>query len=119
MVEPGRIELIPMTVQMIDAMIAEDRKRAAGGHDIVFADPMLPIDIAEALPFIARQLRNHPERVKWWARLIVRLSDRLVIGSAGFAGSPNYRGRIAIGCSILTSEHGNGYGTEALQMLFN
>jgi ribosomal-protein-alanine N-acetyltransferase len=116
--QAARIELIPMTVEMIEGSIDGDPVRAAGGHDVVFAEPMLPKDIAEALPFIARQLRGHSDRVKWWARLIVRLSDRLVVGSAGFAGPPNYRGVIAIGCSVLPSEQGKGYGTEALEMLF-
>jgi RimJ/RimL family protein N-acetyltransferase len=112
-----RIELIPMSVEMIDAILAGDRISAADGHDIVFADPMLPVDIAEALPYFVRPLRNHPERVQWGARLIVRLSDRAVIGSAGFSGPPNYLGVIAMGYSVLPAEEGNGYATEAAQML--
>jgi ribosomal-protein-alanine N-acetyltransferase len=115
--QPARIELVPMTVEMMDAIIAGDPERAADGNDIEFADPMLPVDIAEALPFIVRQIRNHPEHVKWWARLIVRVSDRKVIGSAGFAGPPNYRGTIAIGYSVLPEEERKGYATEAAQML--
>jgi ribosomal-protein-alanine N-acetyltransferase len=115
--QAARIELIPMTVEMIDGLIAGDAKRASDGHDIVFANPMLPVDIAEVLPAIVRQLRNHPDRVKWWARLIVSLSDRAVIGSAGFTGPPNYRGVIAMGYSVLPAEEGKGYATEAAQML--
>lgn len=115
--QSARIELVPMSVEMIDAIIGGDRELAADGLDIVFADPMLPVDIAEVLPFIVRGLRNHPERVQWWARLIVRLSDRAVIGSAGFAGPPNYRGVIAMGYSVLPTEEGKGYATEAARML--
>jgi RimJ/RimL family protein N-acetyltransferase len=117
--QSARIEMIPMSVEMMDAIIVGDSERAADGHGVVFADPMLPVDIAEILPFIVRQLRNHPERVKWWARLIVRLSDRAVIGSAGFTGPPNYRGVITMGYSVLPAEEGQGYATEAAKMLID
>jgi [ribosomal protein S5]-alanine N-acetyltransferase len=111
-----RIELMPLTISMMEGIIDDDRTKAAGGHDLVFLDPMLPFDIAEALPFILARIRDRPDTEPWWARLIVRRDDRAVIGSVGFAGPPDDDGKVTMGYSVDPAEEGKGYATEAARM---
>jgi ribosomal-protein-alanine N-acetyltransferase len=113
---PPRIELLPLTIPMMEGIIASDRKKATGGYDVVFFDPMLPFDLAEALPFILARIRERPETESWWARLIVRRDDRAVIGSVGFAGPPDHDGKVTMGYSVDPAEEGKGFATEAARM---
>jgi ribosomal-protein-alanine N-acetyltransferase len=113
---PSRIELLPLTIPMMEGIIAGDWKKATDGHNIVFLDSMLPFDLAEALPFILARIRERPDSSQWWARLIVHRDDRAVIGSVGFAGPPDDDGKVTMGYSVDPAEEGKGYATEAARM---
>src|SRR5919112_4343639 len=46
---------------------------------------------------------------------IVRRSDGVVIGDAGFVGPPDETGAVTLGCAIIESERMHGYATEAMR----
>lgn len=48
---------------------------------------------------------------------IIRTTDRLVIGDAGFFGPPDGEGVIHVGAGLSPVERGNGYAAEALSAL--
>ena len=50
---------------------------------------------------------------------IVRRSDGLVIGDAGFVGPPDETGAVTLGCAIIESERRQGYASEALRALLD
>lgn len=50
---------------------------------------------------------------------IVRRSDGLVIGDAGFVGPPDETGAVTLGCEIIEGERGQGYATEAMRALLD
>ncbi len=45
---------------------------------------------------------------------IIRRSDGMVLGDAGFMGPPDATGAISVGCGIAPDVRGRGYATEAL-----
>ena len=48
---------------------------------------------------------------------IIRRSDGMVLGDAGFMGPPDATGAISVGCGIAPEVRGRGYATEALIVL--
>jgi RimJ/RimL family protein N-acetyltransferase len=50
---------------------------------------------------------------------IVRRSDGVVIGDAGFVGPPDDTGAVTLGCAIIESGRGQGYASEAMRALLD
>jgi RimJ/RimL family protein N-acetyltransferase len=56
-------------------------------------------------------------RLPFFAYLIVRERDGLVVGDAGFHGPPNEAGEVEIGYGLVPAARGEGLATEAVRLL--
>ncbi|MDQ0427523.1 ribosomal-protein-alanine N-acetyltransferase [Planomicrobium stackebrandtii] len=55
----------------------------------------------------------------WGSWLVLRKSDGVILGDAGFKGKPNPENQVEIGYGFLESYWGMGYATEAVEGLLD
>jgi RimJ/RimL family protein N-acetyltransferase len=116
------IELVPMTPQFVEAVLADRREEAA---------ELLEIELPDAFPsdgergFLGLRLRQMHEDVRFqqWCPHAVVLDGRL-IGHAGFHGPPGINSTqnpdaVEYGYKILPAWRGHGYATAAATMLMD
>jgi RimJ/RimL family protein N-acetyltransferase len=64
-------------------------------------------------------VREKPENIRWYFRMIVDRERNIGVGSISFHGGPDERGMVEIGLGIAESEQGKGYATEALRGIWD
>jgi RimJ/RimL family protein N-acetyltransferase len=113
-----RLDLVPISAAFVKALIAGDRDRASV---IIGAavSPSLANDPAHVVQLALAQAGPHLSH--GGGRVVVLLeppSRRRAIGSVGFHGPPDDRGRLEAGCRILPAHRGRGYTGEAMAAMF-
>jgi ribosomal-protein-alanine N-acetyltransferase len=113
-----RLELRPLGLAGMEALIDRDAGRLAGLFD---TDPAVPVgpppDMDDALPFMADAIRDDPAAAPWWAWIMIRRDNRAVIGSAGFGGRPDDNGTVVTGYAVYPAFEGQGFATECTRGL--
>jgi RimJ/RimL family protein N-acetyltransferase len=115
MITTERLELMPVTLAMVEAILVGDRVRAelAAQARLPEAWPNRAL-IERAFTASPEAIRADPERRLWGDRLLIPRGDRerRVIGSVVFNGFPE--GGVAhVGYGVEESSQGRGYATEA------
>lgn len=114
MIRTPRLVLIPCTLELLRLIthdhtsLAEQLKvRVAAGF------PTYPETFEHALEF----LFNHPDNAGWGVYLYVVDAERVVMGSGGFKGKPDFEGMVEIGYEVASEYRHRGYGGEAARGL--
>jgi RimJ/RimL family protein N-acetyltransferase len=114
MIGTTRLLLLPMTVELIDALIAEDRTGAEAALGVRFPEPFRsPPETGDVLDVFRSQVARGTDFPPY---LIVRAADRAVIGSAG-TSAPDPTGIVVLGYGVYPEHEGHGYATEAATAL--
>ena len=117
MLETERLELIPLTLEQLKLwafdMTALEYELACSYQ----AEPMegLFLDIVKGQ---IKKTEQEPHNYMWhnfW--LLIRKSDRVVVGSADFKGIPNENNEVEIGYGLGKQHEHNGYMTEAVKAM--
>jgi RimJ/RimL family protein N-acetyltransferase len=117
-VHTARLELTPMGVQTIEALLAGDRSVLERLTGAVFPHPVAPPPyMAESLPVVGARLRDNPVESSWWNWLIVRHDENRAVGSVAFGGPPGPTGVVLIGYAMYPGHEGLGYATEAVRAM--
>lgn len=108
-----RLVLIPASIAVIQAVL-DEQYELAGALEGVTVPRDWPgnADALAALPIHLAAMRRDLEQLPWRFRLIVRLRDRLVIGSIDLKGTPR-EGVVEIGWGLIESARRSGYAREA------
>jgi RimJ/RimL family protein N-acetyltransferase len=76
------------------------------------------------IEFVNDQLNQDPKNSFWWSpRSIVvdslaeTLRERLIVGMIGFKSPPDSNGSVEIGYGIVPSQQGQGFATQAVDLL--
>ena len=109
-----RLQLVPMTMDIVLAVIARDRTRC---EDLTHAE--FPIEwpgdalIARAFPYSIDAIKEHPE-VRLWGDTLVfaKYARPRLVGSVVFHGRPD-DGIAEVGYGIDADSRGIGLATEA------
>jgi RimJ/RimL family protein N-acetyltransferase len=120
-IKTPRLELIAMSVPYMEALLA--RNLAAASREIGAETPMWMADELEGfVKYRLGQLRLDPAIREWLGRAMV-LTDadgaRRVIGSLGFHGPPDGRGRLEVGYSVDPPFRRQGYARESVKALLD
>jgi RimJ/RimL family protein N-acetyltransferase len=117
-----RLELLPITRDLVEAVIAGDRPGAERLVGARFPD-LWPgralVERAFACPL--EKLRHDPAAWLWGARVLVSRTDvgegeePLVVGSVVLNGRPNDEGIVEIAYGVDEKFQGKGYATEGTQ----
>jgi [ribosomal protein S5]-alanine N-acetyltransferase len=117
-IRTARLELVPISPALIQALV---------GGDLVRASMILGAAISRSLardPSHVTQLALAQASFgapKGGGRVVVlaqRATRRRAIGSIGFHGPPDDRGRLEVGCRIHPAHRGRGYTGEAMAAMF-
>ena len=109
-----RLELVPVTIDMIDAVLAGDRERAERCVGAAFPVAWPGDDlVARAFPYSIEAIRADPVTRLWGDTLVLTLGGpRRVVGSVVFHGKPK-DGVAEVGYGIEEESRGQGLATEA------
>jgi ribosomal-protein-alanine N-acetyltransferase len=115
-----RLELVSMSVPFMEALARGDLSAAA--REIGASVPQwMPVQLEGFLKFRLAQLANDPSIQPWLGRAMVLTDDadeRRVIGSVGFHGPPDDKGRLEVGYSVDPAYRRRGFAIEAIRVLF-
>ena len=64
-------------------------------------------------------VKAHPERIRWYYRIMVDRERNIAVGSISFHASPDVTGMIEIGLGVADAEQGKGFATEALRGMWD
>jgi RimJ/RimL family protein N-acetyltransferase len=110
-----RLELVPITLPMVEAVMLGQREDAER-----IADARLPPTwpnralIERAFTASLDSIRADPETRLWGDRLMLaREGERRVLGSVVFHGAPDEIGIVEIAYGVEEGSQGQGYATEA------
>jgi ribosomal-protein-alanine N-acetyltransferase len=113
-----RLDLPPLTVAALDALIAGDRVALEAETGARFPEPLAaPPLMEDALPFFRENVLKDAGAAHWWARLVVLRETGEAVGSAGFTGAPDESGTVTLGYSVYPAYQRQGIAAEAAAAL--
>ena len=119
MIETTRLRLIPATVELARAEIA-DRPEFARRLGASVPDNWPPETLADALSLFLGWLEAAPDRTGWFGWYALAVGDGVaapvLVAGGGFKGPPQ-DGTAEIGYSVLPQFQGLGYATEMVGAL--
>lgn len=110
-----RLELVPITVEIVEAVMASDRARCESlvGASMPPAWPGRAL-IERAFSASLDNIRDRPEIRLWGDRVMIsRAGPRRVIGSVVFHGAPGDTGIVEVAYGVEQDSQLQGYATEA------
>jgi [ribosomal protein S5]-alanine N-acetyltransferase len=108
-----RMELVPMTLQIVEAVFADNRSEVARLVNATLPDKWPGRALIErAFSASLDHVRADPAGRLWGDRLMITREDRKLVGSVVFHGAPIH-GEVEVGYGVEASSQGLGYGTEA------
>jgi ribosomal-protein-alanine N-acetyltransferase len=109
----SRLELVPMTVDVVDAVLAHDRARAEALVGAAFPEAWPGSDlVARAFPYAIDAIRAAPEVRLWGDTLMLtRDASPRVVGSVVFHGLPA-DGVAEVGYGVEEASRGQGLASE-------
>jgi RimJ/RimL family protein N-acetyltransferase len=116
MLQTDRLFLVPTTLPMLEAIVAEDWPTLSsllGGVDLAEGWTHFP----EALVWMRDYAREHTTDMGWWNYLVIHRHDVRLIGTCGYKGAPGPDGTVEIGYEIADAYQGRGFATEAAKKL--
>ena len=118
-----RLELVSMSVEFVDALLAGRRHDAEAAAGIVLPDGWPDDHDGRFLRFRLDQMRRDPSTQQWLVRAIaLREPTPAMIGHAGFHGPPGVNAKkrpdaVELGYTVFEPHRRRGYATETVRGL--
>ena len=118
-----RLELVSMSPQFIEALLAGRRDEAVAEGGFTFPESWPDAHDRGFLNFRLRQMRERPENQEWYVYAVVLPEgERPMIGHAGFHGPPGANAvkaadAVEVGYSVFVPYRRRGYATEVVRAL--
>jgi ribosomal-protein-alanine N-acetyltransferase len=120
-----RLELVSISPDFIDALLAERRRDAETAAMLRLPDDWPDAHDSGFLKFRLRQMRERPETQEWYVYAVVLPEGkRPMIGHAGFHGPPGVNAvkvadAVEVGYSVFEPYRRRGYATEVVRALID
>jgi [ribosomal protein S5]-alanine N-acetyltransferase len=113
-----RLDLPPLTIAALEALIAGDRPALETVTGARFPEPLAaPPLMDDALPHFRDVLLASPDDGSWGPYLLVLREFGEAVGSAGFTGPPDDTGAVTLGYSVYPVFQRQGIASEAAEAL--
>ena len=113
-----RLDLAPLTITALDALIAGDRQALEVATGARFPTPLAaPPLMEDTLPYFRNVLLASPDTKSWGPYLLILRETGEAVGSAGFMGAPDAAGAVTLGYSIYPEFQRKGIASEAAEAL--
>lgn len=110
--ETRRLLLVPISRDLVEAVLASDRAEAERLVGARFPDLWPgPALVERAFSCPIEKLRRDPDAWLWGARVLVTKSDEVVVGSVVMNGRPE-SGLVEVAYGVDEAWQGRGYATE-------
>ncbi len=117
-VHTERLEMAPLTLEQVDALLAGDGDRLRELTGVLFPRPIAPPPyMTDPLPDVRERLRSRPAEAPWWNWLIFERETERAVGSVSFGGPADEAGAVLIGYAMYEQFEGHGYATEAVKAM--
>ena len=113
----ARLELVPITLPLVEAVLAGHREAAESLARARMPEPWPNRELIEQAFAVSMQdIETNPAGRLWGARMMILGSSqaRRVIGSVVFRGAPDGEGIAEIAYGVEGASQGKGYATEAV-----
>jgi RimJ/RimL family protein N-acetyltransferase len=117
MIETQRLELIPLTPEFLKLWV-ENLEGLEKEMNCSYQGEPLEGYLLAIVKSQLDQVQRDPENYLWhsvW--LLIRNTDRVVVGSAAFKNTPDADGEVEIGYGLGKAFEHNGYMTEAVKAM--
>jgi RimJ/RimL family protein N-acetyltransferase len=124
-IRSARLELVSISPEFIDALLAERRGQAESEATLKLPDSWPDAHDRGFLNFRLRQMRERPEVQEWFVYAVVLPDgERPMIGHAGFHGPPGVNAvkapdAVEVGYSVFEPYRRRGYATEVVRALID
>ncbi len=115
-IRTARLELVPISAAFARALVDGDRE-LAGALIGAAISRSVAVNSAHVVQLAVAQSAASPGMPGGGARMVVLVGPdggRRAIGSVGFHGPPDERGRLEVGCTIHPAFRARGYAGEAM-----
>jgi [ribosomal protein S5]-alanine N-acetyltransferase len=117
-VSTERLELTPLALDAIEALLAGDGARLRELTGALFPRPVAPPPyMADPLPAVRERLRVRPDEAPWWNWLVFERETKRAVGAVSFGGPPDESGSVLIGYAMYEQFEGHGYATEVVRAM--
>ena len=116
MLSGPRLDLHPLALPVLEALLAGDRGRAQALLPFAVQADSFAGD-AYVMRLRRDQLRADPSELPWLYRAAVLRSSGRVVGRAGFHAPPDADGTVEIGYHVHEAERRQGFATEIVRTL--
>ncbi len=118
--ETPRLVLVPVTLHVVEAVLAEDRAEVERLAGATFPNWPGRALIERAFAAQVERIRDDPSARLWGDRLMITREKpgnpdepRLLVGSVIFHGAPTAEGVVEVGYGVEESSQGKGFASEA------
>jgi RimJ/RimL family protein N-acetyltransferase len=111
-----RFDLVWLSLEMIDALLAGDIDRVARALNVRFPDEQWLDDAVQGFQFRRDDMQRDPDVAAWMARLIV-LPDRRAAGHVNFHGPPDADGICELGYAVFGAYRRQGIAFDAARCM--
>ncbi len=111
--QSARLELVPFSAPLVEAMLAGDHDRLFDVVAARFSGGIVPPLLEDHLEELLQMLHGDPEKATWCAWLSVDRTLGEAVGSAGIGLVPDRNGHVLMGWAVFPSFERQGYATEA------
>lgn len=112
-----RLELVPITLAVVEAVFRNDREALESLVDARVPEKWPGRSLVErAFSADLASIRANPAKRLWGDRLMISRpgeGERRVVGSVVFHGAPDDDGVVEVGYGVEQGSQGRGYGSEA------
>lgn len=111
-----RLELLPVTLAVVEAVLSDDKARVEALVGAVLPDAWPGRALVErAFSAQIERIRNDPSARLWGDRILVTRDGRRIVGSVVFHGYPSESGVAELAYGIEEGSQGRGYATEGVR----
>jgi ribosomal-protein-alanine N-acetyltransferase len=114
-VETPRLELVPFSGELIDAL--GDRVAAANLIGAALPDGWPDTELSQLLTIYAPWVAEDPPRLGYGPWVVIARDERSVVGSAGFTGTLKEDASLELGFGIHPGFRNRGYAAESVRAL--